>query len=298
MIRPAAALLLALSAQPALAALPPPEKLTIPTETTPLRLWARSAPTPHAAILFIHGRTWSARPNFDLQTPDNTLSILQAFANQGFAAYAIDLPGYGETPREPTGWLTPNHAAADTRAALAWITQRTGHRPTLVGYSNGALVAALAAQTYPESLSALVLYGFPLDLYATLKPETTPPAAKREPTTLKAAASDFITPEAASPETIAAYAEQAVKADPIRADWAHLDEFNAIDPTRIFVPTLLIQGVRDQYVRPDAEASFFTHLATQSRAWIILPHADHAAHVERSHAAWVDGIVHFIETKE
>jgi transposase-like protein len=33
------------------------------------------------------------------------MSILQAFADQGYAAYAIDLRGYGETPRDATGWL-------------------------------------------------------------------------------------------------------------------------------------------------------------------------------------------------
>jgi pimeloyl-ACP methyl ester carboxylesterase len=276
-------------------ALGAPERYTVAADGHPMRVWARRAARPRGSILFVHGRTWSARPNFDLQTPDGSLSVLKAFADKGFAAYAVDLRGYGETPRDASGWLSPTRAAADVQAVLAWIEKRDGRRPVLVGYSRGSMVAFLTAQTYPDSLSMLVLYGYPADPDVKLPAETGAPVVRRAPTTLQAAASDFITPGAASPETVRAYAEQAVKADPIRVDWGHEDEFNALDPALIKVPTLLLQGVGDPNAKPQAHARVFNRLGTPSRSWVVLPGADHVAHVERGHAAWVAAIIAFFD---
>ena len=88
--------LLLTAPHPVLAAGPRPlEQLTVTADGHPLRVWARRAARPKGAVLFVHGRTWSARPNFDLTTPSGSMSILQAFADRGYAAYAIDLRGYG-----------------------------------------------------------------------------------------------------------------------------------------------------------------------------------------------------------
>ena len=209
---------------PALAADPRPlEQLTVTADSHPLRVWARRAARPKGAVLFVHGRTWSARPNFDLSTPSGSMSILQAFADRGYAAYAIDLRGYGETPRDASGWLSPDRAAADVKTALDWIARREGARPALVGYSRGSQVALLTAQTYPQSLELVVLYGFPGDPDLKVPPQPAVPTILRAPTTLAAAASDFIVPGAARPEVVSAYAKAAVAADPVRTDWGHSD---------------------------------------------------------------------------
>lgn len=291
------ALLLTVPA-PALAAGPRPlVQLTVTADSHPLRVWARRAVRPKGAVLFVHGRTWSARPNFDLTTPSGSMSILQAFADRGFAAYAIDLRGYGETPRDASGWLSPDRAAADVKAALDWIARREGTRPALVGYSRGSQVAALTAQTYPQSLELVVLYGFPGDPDLKLPPQPAVPTIPRAPTTLEAAASDFIVPGAARPEVVSAYAKAAVTADPVRADWGHEDEFNVLDPKKIIVPLMLLQGAADPVVRPAGSARLFTGLGHDARAWVVLPGSDHAAHLEdRTRAAWIGAIVDFIES--
>src|SRR5689334_13841263 len=84
-----------------------PERFTVTSDGHPMAVWARRPPTPKGAVLLVHGRTWSSRPDFDLQVPGMQRSVMMSLAAQGFAAYAVDLRGYGETPRDNTGWLTP-----------------------------------------------------------------------------------------------------------------------------------------------------------------------------------------------
>ena len=84
-----------------------PERFTVQSDGHPMAVWARRPATPRAAILLVHGRTWSSRPDFDLQVPGMKRSVMADLAALGIAAYAVDLRGYGETPRDSTGWLTP-----------------------------------------------------------------------------------------------------------------------------------------------------------------------------------------------
>ena len=273
------------------------ERLTVEVDGHPVRVWARRGARPRGAVLFVHGRTWSARPNFDLDTPSGSMSILKAFADRGFAAYALDLRGYGGTPRDASGWLGPNRAATDVKVVLNWIARREGAKPALVGYSRGAQVAFLTAQTYPQSLALVVLYGYSLDPERNFPPQPAVPTILRTPNTLAAAASDFIVPGATRPEVVAAYAKAAVAADPVRTDWGHEDEFNVLDPKMVTVPLMLLQGAADPLVKPAGAARVFAGLGHDSRAWVMLPGSDHAAHLEeRTHKAWIGAIVDFIES--
>jgi pimeloyl-ACP methyl ester carboxylesterase len=270
----------------------PARKHAVMADGFTVTVWEKSARRPRAAILLVHGRTWSALPNFDLQVPGEKRSILDALAARGFAAYAIDLRGYGATPRDTSGWLTPQRAADDVAAALRWITQRhpESPRPALVGYSRGAHVSLFATQQHPELVSALVLYGLPpTEGFPATVPPTDPP---RRPTTREAAAEDFITPGAASAAVIDAYASQAVAANPVRTDWRDEHQF-VFDAAKVRVPTLVIYGVNDR-LRGDQTLAFFGRLAAPDRAFVVLPESDHAAHVENAQPAWLNAIEAFI----
>ncbi len=268
----------------------PPRQHALVADGFTIALWEKSARKPRAAILLVHGRTWSALPNFDLQVPGESRSVMDALAARGYAAYAIDLRGYGATPRDASGWLTPQRAADDVAAALRWIGQRHHLRPALLGYSRGAHVSLLVAQRNPELVSALVLYGLPPTggIPASVPPEDPP----RRPTTREAAAEDFITPGAAPAAVIDAYVAQAVAANPVRADWRDEHQF-VFDAEKVSVRTLLIYGVNDR-LRSDQTLDFFGRLATPDRAFIVLPESDHAAHVENSQAAWLNAIDGFL----
>jgi pimeloyl-ACP methyl ester carboxylesterase len=104
-----------------------------------------------------------------------------------------------------------------------------------------------------------------------------------------------VTPEAAPKTVVEAYVRQALASDPIRVDWRDEQEWNSLDPSKIVVPTLMIHGARDPRADRAKDVKVLSRLGNEDRTLVILPAADHAAHVENSQKAWVDAIVTFIE---
>jgi len=287
---------------PAAAPLNTPERLTVPSDGHPMTVWARR-PAPPAtvkgSVLLVHGLTWSGRPDFDLQVPGLGLqrSVLASLAANGFNAYAIDLRGYGETPRDNTGWLTPTRAAKDVANVLGWIGQQNPRlpAPALVGWSRGAAISMLTAQQASNRLSALVLFGFVFDPDAKfLDTETVPEKPQREPNTRENAASDFISPDVTSPALVNAFVEQALKADPVHIDLKGDPEYNLLKVPKVTVPTLVLYGERDPGVSFDDAGKFFAKLGAVDRQMVVLPGADHCAHLEDTHDKWIAAVVGFL----
>jgi pimeloyl-ACP methyl ester carboxylesterase len=247
-------------------------------------------------VLLVHGRTWSSRPDFDLQVPGMQRSVLVSLAARGWAAYAVDLRGYGETPRDASGWMTPRRAALDVVNVLAWIAQQHPSlpRPALVGWSRGAAIAMLAAQQAPPRASALVMFGFAFDPDASFADGSVPGKPAREKNTAESAASDFISPAVTPPAVINAFVAQALKSDPILADVKDDAELNALDPRHFTVPTLVMYGERDPGVEPADARKFVSRLAAADKRLVVLPGADHAAHLENTHEAWISAIDTFL----
>jgi pimeloyl-ACP methyl ester carboxylesterase len=297
----AVALGLALSAPSALAqaARTPAARVkhTVMSGGHPLALWEKRPPKPTRAIVLVHGRTWSSLPDFDLQVGGEQRSLMDALVAKGYAVYALDLRGYGATPRDPSGWNSPKDAADDLAAALAWVAANNSvpGKPVLFGWSNGATVAQLCAQRHPERISDLILFGYWRDPDAAIAPvaDTIKPLAEK--TTAEAAASDFIAPNAISRKALRAYVAAALAADPVRTDWRRLEEYNALDPARVRAPTLLIQGELDPSLDSDALARFFSRLANPDREWVVIAGGDHAALLEDMQPAFVAAMVSFIE---
>jgi pimeloyl-ACP methyl ester carboxylesterase len=273
------------------------QRHTVEVQGHPIATWSKQPASARDVLVLVHGRTWSTLPDFDLQVAGEQRSLMDAFVEQGFAVYGIDLRGYGATPRDDTGWLTPDRAVADVAAVLHWVAKRHPAlpRPTLLGWSMGSLVAQLTAQQHPERLSAVVLYGYPRDPDA--EHPAGPPAGSRPPrreTTAKAAAEDFITPQVVSQATIDAFVESALRSDPVKVDWRGTDQLAALDPAGIAVPTLLIHGERDPYAPVQAQAKLFSRLGHPDRTWVIVAGGDHAAHLEDTAPRFVQAVVSFV----
>jgi alpha-beta hydrolase superfamily lysophospholipase len=291
----AACLVLCLVAAPAIAA--PPIRHDVDVDGHKLAVWQKRAAQPRAAMLLVHGRTWSSLPNFDLQVGNDRRSLMDALAASGLDVYAVDLRGYGATPRDATGWLTPDRAVADVLAIIEWLRgpAHSAGRPVYVlGLSRGAMVAALAAQRAPEKVAGLVLLGFGLDPDLRVASVEAPAAPPRKRNTTDAAISDFITPDAVSGATIDAFARAALRADPVYADWRDEQQFNAFVPSKLIVPSLLVTGERDPQAPMSVQTKLFARFGTADKAWVILPGADHAAHLEKSQGELVRAITWFI----
>jgi len=270
---------------------------TVKVDGHPINVWSKLAPEPWGAIVLLHGRTWSARPDFDLQVPGESRSTMDALVAEGMAVYAMDMRGYGATPRDDTQWLTPDRAEKDLAAVLTWVAQQHPDlpAPTMLGWSLGSLVSQLTAQRHPQLMSSLVLFGYPRRPGAIYDPDPVPlPEPERRTTTAEAAAEDFIVPGSISQAGIDAFVKAALAADPVRMDWRANDQWNALDPAAVKTPTLLIHGEKDPYAPMENQTLLFEALGHPDRAWVIVAGSDHVAHMEANGRRFVHAVVEFI----
>jgi len=285
-----------------LLAAPPPVRHDVVVDGHHLAVWEKKPAQPRAAIVLIHGRTWSSLPNFDLQVQGERRSFMDALAEAGIDVFAVDLRGYGATPRDGSGWLTPDRAIADVHGVVAWIQQRIvppARLPIyLFGLSRGAMVAAMAAQQRPEAIAGVVLLAFGFDPDQQIPTSEPPGRPPRLRNSADAAASDFITRDAYTGATVNAFVGAALAADPILVDWHSEHQFNAFRPAQLQAPVLLVHGDRDPQVPLAAETKLFTRFGTPDKAWVVLPGADHAAHLEKSQSELIRTIVWFIRRHE
>ncbi len=272
------------------------ERHIVDSEGHPMTVWEKSPVTPEATVLLLHGRTWSTVPDFDLQVGGEDLSLMDGLTLHGLASYGLDARGYGATPRDTTGWLTPNQAAEDVIAVLEWIRGRgtPGSAPVLFGWSYGSMVAQLVVQRRPELVSGVVLFGYPYSPDFVMSVEEYPADPPRTATTAEAAASDFLVEGAISASAIDAYVAAALEADPVRVDWKDLHQWNELDPAQVSVPTLLIEGEFDPLTDTESHASLFMRLGTSDRTWTVVPGGDHAAFLEAPRAIFLDALVTFV----
>ncbi len=270
---------------------------TLMADGHPIALWEKRAADAEEAILLVHGLTWSALPDFDLQVDGEQLSLMDGLVEQGYAVYAVDLRGYGSTPRDDTGWQTPNRAADDVAIAIDWIAAQQGWaiKPHLFGWSLGATISQLATQRHPGKIASLTLFGYWRDDDVDLPPDPAGIEPAFEKNTAEAAASDFITPGSISQKAIDAYVAMALDADPIKTDLKSYDQFNALDASLIDTPTLVIQGEHDPIAPTEYQVKLYTRLGTGHKQWVTVPGGDHAAFMETPRAYFIHALVSFLQ---
>lgn len=269
---------------------------TVMADGHPIAVWEKSAEAASEAILLVHGRTWSARPDFDLRVENEDLSLMDGLVEEGYAVFAIDLRGYGETPRDDTEWLTPNRAADDVAIVLSWIGE-TGNwkiRPHLFGWSMGSTISQLAIQRHPEVASSLTLFGYWRDDDLEIPPDEAGIVPAKAINTAAAAASDFITPGSISQRAIDAYVEQSLAADPVRVDVRQMDQYNALDGSKITIPTMVIAGEFDPLAPAEYQAKLFVRLATGHKQYVSVPGGDHDAFLETPRAYFIHELAGFM----
>ena len=271
---------------------------TVEVDGHPMAVWEKTPEQPKAQILLLHGRTWSALPDFDLQVEGKELSFMDGLNKLGYSVFALDARGYGKTPRDKTGWLTPGKNARDANVVLKWIKQRSSLPLHLFGWSYGAMVSQLVVQESPGLVAAVIFFGYPFNPSRHLLPRdmTYPNKAPAQPNTAKNAASDFITPGSISQNAIDTYVKAALAADPIRVDFKDLHEWAILDATKITTPTLLLQGEFDPLAPTDAQVAFFTKITTADKWWVVLPGGDHAALLETPRQKMLEAIDNFIDS--
>lgn len=271
---------------------------TVVADGHPLAVWEKTEDQDaEEAILLVHGLTWSAIPDFDLQVAGEDLSLMDGLADAGYAVYAIDLRGYGQTPRDDTRWLTPDRSARDIAIVLEWMTARKEwrRRPHLFGWSLGSVRSQLLAQRRPELISSLTLFGYPFDPDRTHPPDGPDIRPNNKVNTREAAASDFITPGSISQKAVDAYVALAVQCDPIKTDLRRWDQYNELDPQKIITPTLILQGQYDPIAKTEYQEKLYARLKTAHKQWTTIPGGDHAAFMESPRTYFIHVLLAFLE---
>jgi pimeloyl-ACP methyl ester carboxylesterase len=85
-------------------------------------------------------------------------AVLPRLGALGYAALALDMPGFGMSDPNTEPNSLEQYAAILPRA----LAERGWTRAHMVGHHTGAVIAALFAQHSPQSVTRLVLNGFPL----------------------------------------------------------------------------------------------------------------------------------------
>ncbi len=277
---------------------------TVTVDGHPFALWSKTPAAPKAAVLLVHGRTWSGRPDFDLNAGCEELSLMNGLVDAGYAAFALDMRGYGNTPRDATGWLTPNRAAADLAGVLKWLnTQAIGHgnknnqngKAHLFGWSYGSTMAQLMVQQHPELAATLTLFGYPVRKGYSTTPADFPDDAPARQNTRANAISDFITPNSISPAAIDAFAVAALTADPFRVDWRELEQWAALDARKVRVPTLLLRGEFDPLAKKRVHRKLFRRLNTPAKRYVVIKGGDHAAFMEAPRSRFISEFSQFLD---
>lgn len=268
---------------------------TVMADGHPMALWEKSIPNPKGHIILHHGRTWSSLPDFDLQVEGEELSLMDSFNKMGYSVWALDARGYGKTPRDETGWNTPDRAAKDLSIILHWLSEKNGEKTHVWGWSLGSMIAQLAAQKYPENMKSVTLFGYPVRSDEKIPENTISGEPPREPTTAEAAASDFIVPGSISQKAIDEYVRHSLRADPVRSDWKNAHEWNQLDASKVTLPVLLLQGELDPLTSTEFHAKVFSAFPNANKQWVVLKGGDHAALLEKPRVRLVDASINFIE---
>jgi pimeloyl-ACP methyl ester carboxylesterase len=273
-------------------------------------------------ILLLHGRTWSSVPVFHLmggtttsaggESGNESRSLMEALLERGMQPYCMDFRGFGGTHHDRTGYVEPNVCVHDVESVLAWIVARhdnTNQAPALLGWSQGALIAQLAAQKKSPTndgplVGKVILYGSIYDPHVHYPREPLYRSGDGDGSTKKNniimndfddAISDFTVEGTIPPEPARSFAEAALLSDPIKAVWRNLYQFNNCDPARVHVPCLVIAGDQDPYSSLHMQQELFLHLGRASdRTWSILTGCDHAVHLLDERERLINTVTSFV----
>jgi alpha-beta hydrolase superfamily lysophospholipase len=156
------------------------------------------------------------------------------------------------------------------------------------------MVSQMVVQKRPELVSGLITFGYPVRPGIAVNPKNFAEEAPAIANSAAAAAADFITPGSISQTAIEAFVASALKHDPVRVDWRELPVWLTLDASKVTVPTLLMDAEHDPLTDDDVQLSFFKKLATNDKAWVMIPGGDHAAFMESPRDYFVQVMAAFI----
>lgn len=270
-----------------------------------LAVWYKPSVRPsRRALLLLHGLTYSSMSVFDLlvpAAPRGEFSAMLRFALAGIDVYAVDMEGYGLS--ESRGGCTPLHRyCADVAQVAHWISDRSGLRPAVLGWSCGALTAARVATDASSAISACVFYGSFWGGGQAGRPansrEINIPPGERRVNSHAHAQGDFVTTEFYDASVRSRFAERALEID-ASSPIAYLHHMAAgdplFDPREIAVPFLAIRGSHDRSSTAADMHELLARIPHDRKRFAEVPRSDHVAHMQHCRNAFYETIARFLD---
>jgi pimeloyl-ACP methyl ester carboxylesterase len=264
-----------------------------------LFLWEKyvGAPTgKRGTVLFVHGSSMASQPTFDLTVsgrPDS--SVMDWFAERGFATWCVDMEGYGRSDKSRPINSDIANGADDLAAATDYIEKTRGAGPLLVyGISSGALRAALFAQRHPERVKRLALDAF---VWTGEGSPTLAERRKRLPEFLaktrrpidRAFVHSIFNrdhPGTAEDKVVEAFADAILALDSSMPTGTYVDmcsKLPVLDPTKIVAPTIVMRGEYDGIASMQDLIAFFERLPNPNKQFAVMPGIAHASFQQKNY---------------
>ncbi len=270
---------------------------------------------PRRVAVVLPSASYSSRANWDLSVRD--YSVMDALAREGWDVFAIDFQGYGKSDSPKKGsYSDAREAVEDLAAATKYIENLHGvAKVDVIGWSWGAQVAGRFAQTHPERVNGLVLYGF--NHQVGIPEDVFPEGFLDQPTrsvSPEDVRSDFI-PEAHDPDIPEAFADACLRFGNRAPNGALRDYVYGlplVEPAKLQAPTLLIYGQHELegfgelndgeasyfQARRDDASDFFEGLNATRKQFSVVPGGGHAVHLEKPHLEWQKQVTEFLRGSE
>lgn len=301
------------------------------SDETELRLHLRAhADDPaRAPVLFVHGATYASRL-YDIPHPG--ASWMKATAEAGFAAYGLDIRGYGQSRSAIMDTATEPYARAadairDIDDAVRWICARHNVATVrLVGGSWGSITTAIyAAKIGAQRIEKLVLYapifaewneGWRIVLADPGDPTRFNPRFGATRLVTERATRerwDAEIPHGADwrdEEVFQALVQSSLADDPQSSRYAQpafrapngtfldlWEAFNArplYDPAKVHCPTLLIRGGADPTSTRSDALQLFDRLGAEEKEYVEIANGAHFVSAERRAHSVFSNVTRFL----
>ena len=247
-------------------------------------------------ILFVHGSSMASQPTFDFQMKGRPhSSVMDYFAEQGFACWCVDMEGYGRSDKTRPINCDISNGADDLASASAYIEKTRQAGPLLVyGISSGALRAALFAERHPErvarlALDAMVWTGEGSPTLAERRKKLPQfKAMNRRPLDRAFMRSIFSRDHAgtADDDVVEAFADAVLALDDSVPTGTYVDmceRLPLVDPRKITAATLIMRGEYDGIAGVEDLLAFFDLLPNADKQFSVMPGIAHASFQQKNY---------------
>ena len=261
-------------------------------------------------ILLVHGSSMGSQ-GLDLQIPgDPDGSMLDWFACRGFDVWRMDFIGYGRSDKPADHLATVAQGVPDLLAVTDFIMKNRNSGPLmLIGFSSGALRAALFAQHHPERVKRLALDAM---VYTGKGSPTLKKRAEKldqwEATVTRPIDPEFLLStmtrdhsETAMESRKRPYIDAILAIETTVPNGTYIDmckNLPVCDPTKIKVPTAILRGQYDGIASDEDLLEFFRLLPNPDKEYVMMPGIAHAAGTSKNYLRFYDAMYTFFSRPE